>query len=104
MPPAWLHTAVEYKAERLGAAEGVEVRLGPTFVAAWNQAEVDEEVPTDAYSTWAFLLSTTHARGGLAITPVLGIDNLFDVAYVDPLSRFRPYGGLAPGRSVRVGF
>ena len=102
VPPARLQAIVEYQADRLGPARDLEVRFGPTFVAGQNRPALTEEVPTDAYTVWDLSLSATFEGGGFTITPLLGIDNLFDAAYVDPLSRFRPYGVLAPGRSVRL--
>ena len=102
VPPARLQTAVEYRAERLGAARDVEVRFGPTFVAAQRRDERPEEVPTDAYTTWSLSASASFSVGGTVLTPTLAADNLTDVSYVDPLSRYRPYGVPAPGRSVRL--
>ena len=102
VPPARLQTAVEYRAERLGRARGVEVRLGPTFVAAQRRDEIPEEVPTDAYTVWTASASASFPVGTTTLTPTLAIDNLTDAAYVDPLSRYRPFGVPAPGRSVRL--
>ncbi len=102
VPPARLQTAVEYRAERLGAAHDVEARFGPTFVAAQRRDDLSEEVPTDAYTTWAASASASFDVGHAVLTPMLSVDNLTDAAYVDPLSRYRPYGVPAPGRSVRL--
>jgi iron complex outermembrane receptor protein len=102
VPPARLRAAVEYQAEQLGPARDVEARIGPTFVAGQNRPELPEEVPTGDYTTWDSSLAATFAGAGFDVTPVLSVDNLFDAVYVDPLSRFRPYGILAPGRSVRL--
>ncbi|NNF58968.1 MAG: TonB-dependent receptor [Rhodothermaceae bacterium] len=102
IPPARLRSAVEYKAEQLGPARDLEARFGPTFVAAQDRPELPEEIPTDASIVWDLSLGAAFPSGGLTITPMLSVDNLFDTAYVDPLSRFRPYGVFAPGRSVRL--
>ncbi|OZC04309.1 TonB-dependent receptor [Rubricoccus marinus] len=102
VPPARLETVVEYSAERIGPARDVEVRFGPTFTASQTRPELPSEIPTDAYTTWDASLSAAFQASGATITPVLALDNLTDAAYVDPLSRYRPYGILSPGRSVRV--
>ena len=102
VPPARLQTALEYRTGRLGAARDVEVRLGPTFVAAQRREDLPEEVPTDAYTTWAASASASFAIGTATVTPTLAVDNLTDARFVDPLSRYRPFGVPAPGRSVRL--
>lgn len=102
VPPARLRTAVEYRAGTLGRFQDVELRAGPTFVAAQRRPELVEEVPTDAYTTWDLSASAAIPTGGVTVTPVVAIDNVFDTAYVDPLSRYRPFGVSAPGRSVRL--
>ncbi len=102
VPPARLQTAVEYRAGRLGSAQDVELRFGPEFVAAQRRDELPEEVPTDAYTLWSASASASFAVGTATLTPTLSVDNLTDVAYVDPLSRYRPFGVPAPGRSVRL--
>lgn len=108
VPPARLTTRVEYRAESVGAAREVELRLGPTFVASQTRPELEDDVPTDAYTTWGASASATFQAGAVTLTPLLAVDNLTDTEYVDPLSRYRPYGVAAPGRSVRfslnVGF
>ncbi len=103
VPPARVRTAFEYKAQTFGPADKLEVRFGPTFTASQNRPDVPEEIPTEAFTTWDFSLSATFSTNGLTVSPVLTIDNAFDAAYVDPLSRFRPYGVLSPGRNVRLG-
>lgn len=102
VPPARLRLGVEYQSARLGPAHDLEVRLGPTFVAAQDRPDLPEEIPTDAYTTWDLSVATRFPGAGFTVTPVLSVDNLFDAAYVNPLSRYRPYGILAPGRSVRL--
>ena len=103
VPPARLRAAVEYRGDRLGPARDVEARVGPTFTAAQRRSELADEVPTAAYTVVDLSVSATFPLGpGLALTPVLAVDNLFDAAYVDPLSRYRPYGVLAPGQSARL--
>ncbi|MDT0631366.1 TonB-dependent receptor [Rubrivirga sp. S365] len=102
VPPARLQTAVEYRAGRLGPARDVEARIGPTFVAAQRRADLPEEVPTDAYTVWSASASASFAVGGAVVTPTLAVDNLTDATFVDPLSRYRPFGVPAPGRSVRL--
>ena len=102
VPPARLQTAVEYRAERVGPARDVEARFGPTFVSAQRRDEIPEEVPTDAYTVWSASASASFPVGATTLTPTLAIDNLTDAAYVDPLSRYRPFGVPAPGRSVRL--
>jgi len=102
VPPARLQVAVEYRVDALGPARDVEARLGPTFVAGQDRPALPEEVPTDTYTTWGLSVAATFEGADFTVTPVLAVDNLFDAAYVDPLSRFRPYGVLAPGRSVRL--
>lgn len=108
VPPARLQTALEYKVEDTGPAEDLEFRLGPTFVASQNRAELPEEVPTDSYVSWESSVSATFYGNGFSVSPVLSVENLFNADYVDPMSRFRPYGVSAMGRnvrfSVRVGF
>ena len=103
VPPARLRTVVEYKAEAFGPANDVVVRFGPTFTASQVRPELSEEIPTDAFAVWDFSLAATFTHRGLMISPVFTIDNLFDTGYVDPMSRFRQYGVLSPGRSVRFG-
>ncbi|MDX1439086.1 MAG: hypothetical protein R3284_04205, partial [Rubricoccaceae bacterium] len=77
--------------------------LGPTFVAAQSRPELPEEIPTDSYVSWESSVSATFSGNGYEVSPVLSVNNLFDASYVDPMSRFRPYGVLAMGRSVRFG-
>ena len=101
VPPARLTTALEYQLDDLGPASDVELRLGPTFTAAQRRDGIDE-VPTDGYTVWDASASATFALGGVTLRPVLAVDNLLDARYVDPLSRYRPYGVPAPGRSVRL--
>ncbi len=100
VPPARLTTAVEYRTDTFGPASAVELRFGPTFTAAQRRDDVDE-IPTDSYTVWDASASATFALGGVTLQPVLAVDNLFDARYVDPLSRFRPFGVPAPGRSVQ---
>jgi iron complex outermembrane receptor protein len=103
VPPARLQAAVEYRADALGPARDVELRFGPTFTAGQDRPELAEEVPTDAYAVWdASVAAAFPLPGGLVLRPTLAAENLTDVAYVDPLSRFRPYGVHAPGRMVRL--
>ena len=102
VPPARFQAAVEYQASALGHARDVEARFGPTFVAAQRRPDVPGEVPTDAYATWDASLAASFAMGAATATPVVAVENLFDARYVDPLSRYRPFGVLAPGRNVRV--
>ena len=102
VPPARLRTAIEYRAGSLGRVADVELRAGPTFVAAQRRPELADEVPTEAYTTWDLSASASFAAGGVVVTPVLAVDNVLDADYVDPLSRYRPFGVLAPGRSVRL--
>ncbi|HYE95065.1 MAG TPA: TonB-dependent receptor [Rubricoccaceae bacterium] len=103
VPPARVQAALEYRAETLGPARDVEARFGPTYTAAQDRPELPEEVPTEAYVVWDASLSAAFPLpSGVVLRPTFAIDNLFDEAYVDPLSRFRPYGILAPGRSVRL--
>jgi iron complex outermembrane receptor protein len=102
VPPARLQVAVEAEFEALGPARDVEARFGPTFVAAQRRPEVEGEVPTDAYATWDASVAGSFALGAATLTPVLAVDNLLDARYVDPLSRYRAFGLLAPGRSVRL--
>ena len=102
VPPARLQTAVEYRADRLGPARDVEARFGPTFVAAQRRDALPDEVPTDAYTVWSASASASFPAGAAVLTPTLSVDNLTDAAYVDPLSRYRPFGVPAPGRSVRL--
>ncbi len=100
--PARLQAAVEFQAAVLGPARDVEARLGPTFVAAQRRPDVPGEVPTDAYTTWDASLGASFAAGTATVTPIVAVENLLDARFVDPLSRYRPFGVLAPGRSVRV--
>ena len=102
VPPARLQTAVEYQIARLGAARDIEARFGPTFVASQRRPELADEVPTDAYTVWSASASASFAVGAATVTPTLALDNLTDESYVDPLSRYRPFGIPAPGRSVRL--
>ena len=101
IPPARVGLAVEYQVDRLGAARDLEARFGPTLTAA-QRRNVPGEVPTDAYTTWDGSLAAAFRAGTTTLSPVLSVDNLFDAQYVDPLSRFRPFGVFAPGRSVRL--
>ena len=103
VPPARFRTAFEYKAEAFGPADKLEVRFGPTFTASQNRPDVPEEIPTEAFTTWDLSLSATFSTNGLTVSPVFTVNNAFDTAYVDPLSRFRPYGVLSAGRNVRFG-
>ena len=50
----------------------------------------------------ASVSATLPLGGGMELRPSLAVDNLADARYVDPMSRFRPYGVPAQGRSVRV--
>lgn len=102
VPPARLQTAIEYRAERLGPARDMEARFGPTLVAAQRRDELAEEVPTDAYTTWSASASASFPVGSAVLTPTLAIENLTNATYIDPLSRYRPFGVPAPGRSVRL--
>ena len=102
VPPARLEAAAEYRAGQIGPATDVELRFGPTFVASQTRPELPDEIPTDAYTTWDASVSAAFDLNGATLTPVLAVDNLTDAAYVDPLSRYRPYELLAPGRSVRL--
>ena len=102
VPPARLQTALEYQAERVGAARDVEVRLGPMFVAGQDREDLPEEVPTEAYTVWSASASAAFPVGQTVLTPTLAVENLTDEAYIDPLSRYRPFGVPAPGRSVRL--
>jgi len=103
VPPARLAAVLEYRADRLGALRDVEVRLGPTFNASQDRPELPEERPTAAYVVWdASVAAAVALPGGATLRPTLAVDNLTDAAYVDPLSRFRPFGVQAPGRTVRL--
>lgn len=102
VPPARVQTAVEYRAERVGPARDVEARIGPTFVAAQRRSDLPEEVPTDAYTTWEVSASASFPTRAVTLTPTLSVDNLTNAMYVDPLSRYRPFGIPAPGRSLRL--
>ena len=102
VPPARLQTAVEVQLEQLGRVEDIEVRFGPTFVTAQRRPEVPDEIPTDAYTTWDASLSGRLRMGATTVTPTLSVDNLTDASFVDPMSRYRPFGIQAPGRSVRL--
>ena len=97
-----LRVAAEFQADRLGPARDVEARFGPTLVAAQRRPDVPGEVPTDAYASWDGSLAAAFPAGTVTLSPVVSVDNLFDARFVDPLSRYRPFGVLAPGRSVRV--
>lgn len=103
VPPARLESAVEFKAGAAGPVQDLEIRFGPTFVAAQDRPGLSEEIPTSSYTTWETSISGTFDAGNLLISPVLSISNLFNESYVDPMSRFRPYGVLSMGRSVRFG-
>ena len=102
VPPARVQGAVEYQVERLGPARDLEARLGPTLVAAQRRPDVPGEIPTDGYATWDGSVAASFTVGTTTLAPVLAVDNLFDARFVDPLSRYRPFGVLAPGRSVRL--
>jgi iron complex outermembrane receptor protein len=102
VPPARLRVAAEFQTAHLGRAEDLEVRFGPTFVAAQRRLGVPGEVPTDGYVTWDGSLAASFRAGTITLMPVVSVDNLFDARFVDPLSRYRPFGVLAPGRSVRI--
>ncbi len=102
VPPPRARIAVEYRAERLGPARNLEARFGPTLVAAQRRPDVPGEVPTDGYATWDGSVAASFTVGTAVLSPVLAVDNLFDARFVDPLSRYRPFGVLAPGRSVRA--
>ncbi len=102
VPPARAQFQVEYQADRLGPARDLEARFGPTLVAAQRRPDVEGEVPTDGYATWDGSVSASFTIGTTTLAPVLAVDNLFDARFVDPLSRYRPFGVLAPGRSVRL--
>ncbi len=103
VPPARIQLAAEYKTETVGQVDKLEVRFGPTFTASQNRPELPEEIPTNAFSVWAFSLSSSFSSNGLMVSPTFTIDNLFNSSYVDPMSRFRPYGVLTQGRSIRIG-
>ena len=101
--PARLRAAIEYDAGSLGLARDLEVRLGPTFTASQRRPELPEEAPTDAYVVWnASAAASFPLTGGASLRASLAIDNIADTRYVDPMSRFRPYGVPAEGRSVRL--
>lgn len=76
------------------------VRRG--LVAPQPRLALPGEIPTGAYTTWDLSVAMAFPGAGFTVTPVLSVDNLLDVVYVDPLSRYRPYGIPAPGRSVRL--
>lgn len=102
VPPARLDLAVEYQVERLGAFRDLEARVGPMLVAAQTRPELADEVPTDGYAVWSASASASLAVGGAVLTPTLAVENLGDARYIDPLSRYRPFGVPASGRSVRL--
>lgn len=103
VPPARLQTALEYKAEVVGPVRDFELQIGPSIVASQNRPELREEVPTNSYSVWDASLSASFPTSSLDVSTTLSINNLFNKSYVDPMSRFRPYGVLSMGRSVRLG-
>jgi len=99
-PPPRLRAELELEQKQIGPAEQVSFRIGPTFMA--EQTRIDPtETPTDGYTLWNAALSGTLATGGLTITPILAVDNIFDTAYISHLSRFKPFDVLDPGRNVR---
>ena len=102
VPPARLRVAAEFQTDRLGPARDIEARFGPTLVAAQRRPDVPGEIPTDGYVTWDGSVAAAFTAGTVTLAPVVSVDNLFDARFVDPLSRYRPFGVLAPGRSVRV--
>ena len=102
VPPARVQAAVEFQAARVGPVRDVEAQFGPTLVAAQRRPDVPGEVATAAYASWGGSVAASVAVGAATLTPVLAVDNLFDARFVDPLSRYRPFGVLAPGRSVRL--
>ena len=102
VPPARAQVQVEYQVERLGAARDLEARFGPTLVASQRRPDVAGELPTDSYATWDGSVAASFTVGTTTVAPVLAVDNLFNARFVDPLSRYRPFGVPAPGRSVRL--
>ncbi|GIV57176.1 MAG: TonB-dependent receptor [Rhodothermaceae bacterium] len=99
-PPARVRIEAALEREAAGPFHDVELRLGPVLVA--RQDRVDEnELPTDGYTVWNLSLGAVAEAGGVTLRPLLAVDNLFDTAYLDHLSRYRPFGVLAPGRNVR---
>ncbi|WP_412068853.1 TonB-dependent receptor [Rubrivirga sp. IMCC43871] len=102
VPPARLDVAVEYQVERAGVFRDVEARVGPMLVAAQDRPELSDEIPTASYAVWSASVSASLTVGGAVLTPTLAVENIGDARYVDPLSRYRPFGVPAAGRSVRL--
>jgi iron complex outermembrane receptor protein len=99
-PPPRLRVELELEQERLGPTEQVSFRFGTTFVA--EQTRIDPtETSTGGYTLWDVSLSGTLTAGALTFTPILAVDNLFDTAYINHLSRFKPFDVLDPGRNIR---
>lgn len=102
VPPARVRIAAEYQVDRVGPARDVEVRFGPTLVAAQRRPDVPGEVPTAGYASWDGSVAAGFPVGAATLSAAVSVDNLLDARFVDPLSRYRPFGVLAPGRSVRL--
>jgi len=100
-PPARLSLEASLTREALGRVGDFRLRFGPTLVAEQDRVNPFEE-PTDGYSIWDASLSASIPAGGVTIEPLLAVDNLLDTAYLDHLSRFRRFGILGAGRSVRL--
>ncbi|MEX1054960.1 MAG: TonB-dependent receptor [Rhodothermales bacterium] len=100
-PPSRLRFETALTKEKVGRLEDIRLRFGPTLVAEQDRVG-PLELPTRGYSVWNASLSGRIQFGGLEIEPMVAVDNLLDESYLDHLSRFRPFGILEPGRSVRL--
>lgn len=89
---------------------GIRVALGPLgpiqrpFVTLDGKAVLDQErvdpleTRTGGYSLFAFGVGGEFAAGSRTVAVDLSVDNMFDRAYADHLSRYKEYA-LNPGRN-----
>ncbi len=99
-PAPRLTVEVEVERGRLGAAEDVTFRLGPSFTR--RQTRIDpSETRTPGYTLWDSSVAARFEKGEVTLTPLLAVANLFDVRYISHLSRFKPFDVPNYGRNIR---
>lgn len=100
-PPRRLRAEVAVEQGQITGLEEVMLRFGSTFVADQNRVD-PTEMPTAGYTLWHLSVDGNIQVGDILVSPVLAVDNLFNEAYLDHLSRLRPFEVLSPGRNIRL--
>lgn len=99
--PAKIRGEIRYEHRWAGTFRKLEVSLGAHYAFA-QQHPATDETATPGYTLVEAGISTRWQPGSFPFVIALTSDNLLNVAYVDHLSRYKPYGLLNQGRDIAL--